>query len=339
MKNNISKRPLGVGILGAGQPNIATDHQLPATLKSDKVRLVALCDLNPRVAEYAAKHQVKAYTDYDAMLADPEVELVEVATPDQFHCRHALAALAAGKHVLLQKPPCVNRAEMAQLIAAAKAAPGKIGVLINQRHAVLSRSLKHYLERFFIGELREIIIRYRGRRFPIENPQSFYLTSESGGVWLHNSLHWLDEAFSYSGKLPESVAVLTNRNDHGDPRCLGEGPNYFSAIFPMEEKTFLFEYNTMLLADGLPGGMERTLIGTHGELRCPYGTNEIHYYKFGSTEKEILPLLDCDGDSMVESFRIAIDDFADRVNGGGDTAGKFADAMHLFELLLQGLGR
>lgn len=333
----MNKARIGVGILGAGQPNIATDQQLPGTLRASRVQLIALCDVNPGVKDYAAKHHLKAYSDYPAMLADPEIELVEISTPDQFHCEHALAALAAGKHVLLQKPPCVDRSEMEQLIDAAGKATGRIGILINQRYSLLSRSIKHYLERFLIGELREIIIRYRGRRFPIANPGSFYLTAESGGVWLHNSLHWLDEAFYYSEKLPQSVSVLTNRNDHGASCYLGEGPNYFSAVFPMAEKTFLFEYNTMLLADNLPGGMERTLIGTHGELRCPYGSNEIHYYKLGSNEKEILPLLECKIDGNVESFRIAIDEFAGLILNGNDTAGKFADSMALFDLLLQGL--
>ena len=67
----------------------------------------------------------------------------------------------AGKHVLLQKPPCVNRQEMEALLKLARETGLHCKVLLNQRHTLLSRSICHYVENGTIGELREIIIRYR----------------------------------------------------------------------------------------------------------------------------------------------------------------------------------
>ena len=329
-----------VGILGAGTPNIATSQQLPASGNSKLIELVALCDISDGVYDFAEQFQVKAYTDYGKMLADPDIDMIQVATPDKFHCKHAVMALEAGKHVLLQKPPCLNMEELTALHDAAAKSQGRLKVILNQRQTPLSRSIKHYIGQGAIGELREIIIKFRGRRFPIDNLDSFYLKKESGGVWLHNSLHWLDEAYLYSDVLPESIQVFTTKNENGIPQCLGEGPNYWSAIFPMEKVTFLFEYNTMLLKDNMPGGMQRILIGTEGEIRQNYGSNELVLYRKGKDKMEILPLLD-DGlsapEAITRSFQLAIEDFAREILDGTEHGPKIDHTLALFELILKGL--
>jgi predicted dehydrogenase len=332
-------KKISTGILGAGCPNIATNHQLPGSIAAEHVEMVALCDVNDGVYEYARKHNINAYIDYAKMLADAEIDMVQVATPDQFHCEHATMALAADKHVLLQKPPCLNMDELTKLRDAVDKSAGRLKVILNQRYTPLSRSIKHYLNEGVIGELREIIIKYRGRRFPIGNLDSFYMKKKSGGVWLHNSLHWLDEAFFYSEILPKEINVYSTKNENGIPQCLGEGPNYWSAVFPMDKVTFLFEYNTMLLKDDMPSGMQRVLIGTEGEIRQNYGSNDLVLYHKGADETEILPLLADEGDidPVIKSFQLAIDDFAKEILDGTERNPKMNDTLDLFELLLKGL--
>ena len=327
-------------VLGAGRKNIATDHHLPGSVAAVNAELVALCDRLETVRDFAEQAGVKAYTDYAEMLDDFDIDMIQVATPDQFHCEHALMALEAGKHVLLQKPPCLNMEELTALRDAAAKSQGRLKVILNQRQTPLSRSIKHYIGQGAIGELREIIIKFRGRRFPIDNLDSFYLKKESGGVWLHNSLHWLDEAYLYSDILPESIQVFTTKNENGIPQCLGEGPNYWSAIFPMEKVTFLFEYNTMLLKDNMPGGMQRILIGTEGEIRQNYGSNELVLYRKGKDKMEILPLLDDDlnaPEAITRSFQLAIEDFAREILDGTEHGPKIDHTLALFELILKGL--
>ena len=332
-------RKVSCAILGAGAPNIATNHHLPGTVAAENAELVALCDRLETVRDFAEQAGVKAYTDYADMLDDVEIDMVQVATPDQFHCEHATMALESGKHVLLQKPPCLNMDELTKLRDAVSKSACRLKVILNQRHTSLSRSIKHYLEQGSIGELREIIIKYRGRRFPVQNLDSFYMKKESGGVWLHNSLHWLDEAFFYSEILPREIQVYSTRNENGIPQCLGEGPNYWSAVFPMDKVTFLFEYNTMLLKDDMPGGMQRVLIGTEGEIRQDYGSNDLILYHIGADKTEILPLLEDEGDidPVIKSFQLGIDDFAKEILDGQERDPKISDTLALFELLLKGL--
>ncbi len=324
-------------ILGAGGANIATANHLPGTLAAENLELVALADLNPAVADYAQKAGVKAYTNFDDLLADPEVEMVQVATPDWLHCAQAEAALAAGKHVLLQKPPCLTRAECARLRRAA-AGPARLQVSLNQRETKLTRTIKQMLGQGAIGELREIVIRFRGRRYPITNPASPYLRAECGGVWVHNGMHWLDEAFSYSEIRPSRVQVFTTKNELGPASVLGEGPNYWSAFFEMGPVTFQFEYNTMLTADGLPGGMRRELIGTTGELRQDYG-GELTWHRLGQETPQVVPLVDeqipPEAD-MVHSFKRLLENFSRQIQTGVEVGPRLDDSLFLMEALLRG---
>jgi len=226
---------IGVAVLGAGQPNIATSCHLPACRLSEKVRIVALCDRLESVHEYARQYGAVAYTDYAAMLEDPRIQMVQIATPDWCHCDHAEQALAAGKHVLLQKPPCISAAELDRLRLATTRAPGFLKIALNNRETHNARRIQRLIGDGAVGSVRHIRIAYRGKRFPIADLDSPYLKANMGGVWVHNGLHWLDEAFFYSGVLPTAVQVFAARNATGSPHVLGEGPNYWAALFEMGE--------------------------------------------------------------------------------------------------------
>jgi predicted dehydrogenase len=101
MKEN---RLLRIGVLGAGP--IAQFAHFDATRKARNAELYAICDAAADLRErMAAMHQPRVtYGDYDAMLADRQVEAIIIATADQFHVPLARRAIAAGKHVLVEKP-------------------------------------------------------------------------------------------------------------------------------------------------------------------------------------------------------------------------------------------
>ena len=98
------RRRLRVGVLGCGP--IAQFAHFDACRKARNAELHAICDVADDLRErMAAVHQPHvAYRDYDAMLADPQVEAIVVAIADAFHVAAALKALEAGKHVLVEKP-------------------------------------------------------------------------------------------------------------------------------------------------------------------------------------------------------------------------------------------
>jgi predicted dehydrogenase len=108
-------RRLRVGVLGCGP--IAQFAHLESCAKARNADLYAICDAAPDLlarmaATYAVPH---AYGDYDAMLANPEVEAVIVATSDAFHVPMSIRALEAGKAVLCEKPIGVSVSEVENL--------------------------------------------------------------------------------------------------------------------------------------------------------------------------------------------------------------------------------
>ncbi len=112
--------PLRVGVLGAGP--IAQAAHFESCTKANNAQLYAICDVADDLRErmvitHAAQ---KSYNDYDKMLADPDVDAVIIATSDAFHVPASLRALAAGKHVLCEKPVGISVEEALELEAAVK---------------------------------------------------------------------------------------------------------------------------------------------------------------------------------------------------------------------------
>jgi predicted dehydrogenase len=112
-------RLLRVGVLGCGP--IAQAAHFESGTKARNATLYAICDVADDLRErMAATHAPqKQFSDYDAMLADPDLEAVIIATSDAFHVPAALKALQAGKHVLCEKPLATSVEEAESLRGAA----------------------------------------------------------------------------------------------------------------------------------------------------------------------------------------------------------------------------
>src|SRR5439155_18901011 len=102
------ERLLRVGVLGCGA--ISQYAHFDACRKARNTELYAICDIAPDLlAKMAAIHEPsKTYSRFEQMLADDQLEAVIIASADQFHVPLCAQALAAGKHVLVEKPLGVN---------------------------------------------------------------------------------------------------------------------------------------------------------------------------------------------------------------------------------------
>ncbi|RUW64115.1 Gfo/Idh/MocA family oxidoreductase [Mesorhizobium sp. M7A.F.Ca.US.008.03.1.1] len=118
-------RRLRVGVLGCGP--IAQFAHLQSCVKAGNADLYAICDAAPDLlARMGATYEPqKMYSDYEAMLADPELEAVIVATSDAYHVPMSIRALNAGKHVLCEKPIGTS-VEEGEALAEAVRRSGKI---------------------------------------------------------------------------------------------------------------------------------------------------------------------------------------------------------------------
>src|SRR5438128_2481444 len=95
---------------------------LPAFRRSAFLKIVAIADRDPEIRtrftqDYAG---TAGYESAEQLCSDPSVKLVYIATPNRLHFEHAMAALARGKHVLIEKPMAVTLEEADRMIAAAE---------------------------------------------------------------------------------------------------------------------------------------------------------------------------------------------------------------------------
>jgi predicted dehydrogenase len=129
----MSQRKLRVAILGAGL--IAPNHAAGFQEVPDLAEVVAVCDTNHENAEtLATMFDAGIYTNYHDLLADPEVDLVDVLLPHHLHYPAAMDIIAAKKHLLLEKPVAVSYQKSMEIYEAAKKAGIHFGVAENTRY-------------------------------------------------------------------------------------------------------------------------------------------------------------------------------------------------------------
>ena len=188
---------LKIGVIGAG--NIARCHAM-VLQKFDSARVVAIADVNEAMAKIRAEafNIEKYYTDYHKILEDPEIEAVTVATPVFTHHRIVLEALAAGKHVMCEKPPCKSVREVEECVKAAEAS-GKIlmwGFLCRFRKDV--QFMKEYIDAGHMGKI------YQAEACRIDRCSllgGWFIDKEKagGGMLLDGVVHELDVALYLMG--------------------------------------------------------------------------------------------------------------------------------------------
>jgi predicted dehydrogenase len=131
-----SKRRIRVGFVGCGE--VAQIMHWPSLYQlSDHFQVTALCDVSPLILEQLGKlWSIQTLTtDHRELVARSDVDVVLVANPNAFHAEVALDAIAAGKHVLVEKPMCVTRREADQIVAAQKKSNVVVQVGYMRRYA------------------------------------------------------------------------------------------------------------------------------------------------------------------------------------------------------------
>jgi predicted dehydrogenase len=131
-----SKRRLKVGFVGCGE--VTQIMHWPSLYQlSDQFEVTALCDVSPLILEELGKlWNIRTLTtDHRELIARSDVNAVLIANPNAFHAEVTLAAIAAGKHVLVEKPMCVTRREAEQIIAAQKNSKVVVQVGYMRRYA------------------------------------------------------------------------------------------------------------------------------------------------------------------------------------------------------------
>ncbi len=139
------------GVIGAG--GIADRRTIPeGIIGAEKAELVAVQDIDAqRIEEVAAKYGVAKYTTEYDLLNDDNVEAVYIATPNQLHHGQVLAAAAAGKDVLCEKPLALTLADCEEMVAACQDAGVKLGINFMMRFHACHTAIKDLIEAGDLG--------------------------------------------------------------------------------------------------------------------------------------------------------------------------------------------
>ena len=190
-----------VGIIGCGM--IANIAHLGSLSQMEDVRIKYACDLIIEKAE-AAKEKYpgmeKAVTDYKEVLADPEVDAVFVLTPNYAHYTVTMDALAAGKHVMCEKPITVNYEKSVEMAEAAKKYGKILNIGVCNRYQRSVEMMEEMNKRGEFGNIYHVYCSFRDFRCIPGLGGDFTTKSQSGGgVLIDWGVHFFDLIFYVLG--------------------------------------------------------------------------------------------------------------------------------------------
>ena len=196
---------LKVGVVGVG--GIARTH-MPGWQASDQAELAAGCDVDESILQAWGQTQgvTKLTTDPDTLFSDPQIDIIDICTPTNYHAPLAIAALEAGKHVLCEKP-LAPTPELIQDIIAARDKSGKL-LMTAQHHRFrgVSKALKAEIEAGALGHI------YHARSWMLRRaaaplrPGLMLKKHSGGGACIDIGVHILDLTLWFMGN-PQPVAV------------------------------------------------------------------------------------------------------------------------------------
>ena len=170
-------KSINVGVIGTG--SISAMH-LQSYEKHANANLLAVCDLNEERAQRAAEKYgaTKVYTNYNELLADPEIDAVSICTWNNTHAEISIAALNAGKHVLVEKPLCRTVEEALQVQEAVKSSGKLLQVGFVRRYDPNAQMLREFADK---GEFGEIYFAKASSVRRLGNPGGWFSDIERSG--------------------------------------------------------------------------------------------------------------------------------------------------------------
>jgi predicted dehydrogenase len=193
------------GVIGLGMGR----YHIERLLEAPHAEVRAICDLDQGRLERAGDQYAIAWrtSNYEDLLASPEIDAVVVALPNVLHAPVSIAALRAGKHVLCEKPMARNAAEAEQMLQAVSETGRLFMIHFNYRFTPAAAALHRYVE---AGELGHVYHArswwHRSRGIP--NLGTWFTSKESagGGPLIDLGVHRLDLALWLMG-YPQATAV------------------------------------------------------------------------------------------------------------------------------------
>lgn len=334
---------LKVGVIGGG--SISEFHIKPY-MKNEGVELAALCDSNEqRLALAGERYGVTAlYNNYVELLQNPEIDAVSICTWNNTHAAIAIAALEAGKHVLVEKPLSMTVVQALAVEAAVKETGKVLQVGFVRRHGDNTKLLKQFIEQDELGEIyyaKASCLRRLG------NPGGWFSdqSKSGGGPLIDLGVHMIDISWYLMGK-PRPVSVSGNtysklgNRSHIKNLSFYQAADYDPTVNDVEDLAnalIRFDNGASLYID-----VSYTLHAKEDELYVKLfgekGGAEIEPKLAMVTEKNntilnITPQIDKLSFDFEGAFRNEINHFVDCCIEGKETIAPVADGVQIMRIL------
>ncbi len=285
-----------IGIIGAGMYGKVLLRWLQQSGRARVTWVTSASEVTARAA--AQEFNVPNWTtDYRVLLADPELDAVVIATPPYLHEEHFRAAVAAGKHVLLEKPLAESPASLDKIVETARQAQGRVILEASCRHTRLTRkfqSIKNLLDAGRLGEIYHIHHTHLTRETFIEwNPDGAWAMNKAlagGGPFVDWGVYDLSFHLGLLDDRPELLALrrftrgglrdMRKWTENCDIEQHGAAWMEFSGGL-----TYYYERGAGVHAES-PN--ETRIFGTRGSLRVQYTSWDSPEIEFFSVENDEL---------------------------------------------------
>lgn len=271
---------LNVAMIATG--GIADGQLAPALAQAPNAQLWSVLSRDKaRAGDFAGRHGAMspnpAHDDLDALLADPELDAVLIASPDKLHADQAIRAAKAGKHILTEKPMAADRDESAAMVEAAGKAGVQLAVAYHMRWHMGHRALFDHVQSGGLGEVRHMRIHWPT---PNRNADGWRAKSEVGRWWALAAVgtHCLDQIRWFMtpgcGEISRADSIIN--------RSVFKGPHEETALLAYQfENGSTAELCVSVLYQG-PRTME--IYGSDGYAVCtetlgPHGEGKIETHE------------------------------------------------------------
>ncbi|HEY2565505.1 MAG TPA: Gfo/Idh/MocA family oxidoreductase [Acidimicrobiales bacterium] len=304
---------LRIGILGAAK--IAPAALIRPARALPDVDVVSVAARDPeRARHYADKHGIaRVHPTYEALVEDPDVDAIYNPLPNGLHGRWTLAAIAAGKHVLCEKPLTANADEAAIVARAGDESGLTVMEAFHYRHHPLAARMREVVEQGLIGEVRHI---EAWMCFPLPNRRDIrYRLDLAGGATMDAGCYAINMIRLMAASEPEVVSARAKLSTPGVDRAM-------VADLSFADGRTARMHTSMLSSSVLRIGVRAT--GDGGELRVLNPVAPQHYHRLVVRTPAGKRIEHLSGPS---TYQYQLEHFAEAVLTGGPVITTTADAV------------
>lgn len=308
---------LGIAMLGCGR--IARQHSRMLASIAPEVRRYGASRFPARAEDFAREtHANGWFASYDEALSAAHIDAVLVATPPLHHLALTLSALAAGKHVIVEKPAFLSPTDC-QVVASAAASAGRL-VLVAENYAYkpLARVLQDAIGSGELGDVRFVLLNALKHRTASDWRDDAELCG--GGALFEGGVHWID-LLANLGLTIETVQGYWPGNQRGDERSMAVVAQYEQGGVGV----LLHSWESPSLLHGL---RLSKITGTRGSIT--FESNGLFALIRGRRTRFVMPSV-----TDIGGYRAMLCDFHRVLSRGGEPLMTLARAEHALALIRQ----